>query len=99
MNLKTFELTAYLNTQQIKGITKCNLPFSHASIINVLKSKSFAKIGLSFDILYSPSHIPKFFNVSLTLSELIGSELFVVNLNTLLIVAFIISLCNSLFLS
>ena len=91
--MNTFEFGADLNTQQIKGITKCNLPFSHAFNINVLKSKSLAKIGLSFDILYSPSHIPKFFNVSFALfSELILSQLIEAFFITDLIVAFIISL-------
>jgi len=88
--LNTFELTECLKTEQIKGIIKCNLPFSHALNIKALKSKSFAKIGLSFDILYSPSHSPKFFKVSFDLfSELIVSQLFVAYFFTALIVAFI----------
>ena len=81
-------------------MTKFKLPFSQAFIIKVLKSKSLAKIGLSFDILYSPSHFPKFFNASFDLfSELIVSILFLTFFFTDIIVPFIISLCNSLFFS
>ena len=84
----------------MKGTTKFNFPFWQAFIIKDLKSKSFAKIGLSFDILYSPNHNPKFFNVSFDLlSELNVSQLFVTCFFTDLIVDLIISLCISLFLS
>ena len=84
----------------MKGTTKFNFPFWQAFIIKDLKSKSFAKIGLSFEILYSPSQSPKFFSVSFDLlSELRESILTDTFFDINFIVDFIISLCNSLFLS
>ena len=98
VGLKTLEFVAYLNTQQIKGTTKCKFPFSHELVINILKSKSLASIGRSFDILYSLSHNPKFFKHSFVLfSELNVSQVPVAFFIIVFIVAFIISLWSSLF--
>ena len=50
-------------TLQINGIVVINCPFLNESVINSLKSISFAKIGLFFNMVIRPNQVPRFLSI------------------------------------